>query len=71
MSEFMFLGLRMTDGVSETEFAGRFGENLEKVFEKPLLKFKNMGMIEEKDDRICLSKKAISVSNQIMCEFIL
>ncbi len=71
MSEFMFLGLRMTDGVSKTEFAVRFGESLEKVFEKPLLKFKNMGMIEEKGDRICLPKKAISVSNQIMCEFIL
>ncbi|MBR5808569.1 MAG: oxygen-independent coproporphyrinogen III oxidase [Clostridia bacterium] len=71
MSEFMFLGLRMTDGVSKTEFAGRFEESLEKVFEKPLLKFKKMGMIEEKGDRICLTKKAISVSNQIMCEFIL
>lgn len=71
MGEFMFLGLRMTKGVSETEFVNRFGEKLEKVFEKPLLKFKNMGMIEEKGDRICLTKKAISVSNQIMCEFIL
>ncbi|MBQ7986485.1 MAG: oxygen-independent coproporphyrinogen III oxidase [Clostridia bacterium] len=71
MSEFMFLGLRMTDGVSKTEFAKRFLEDLEKVFEKPLSKFKNMGMIEEKGDRICLTKKAISVSNQVMCEFIL
>lgn len=71
MSEFMFLGLRMTDGVSKTEFLNRFGMEIEKVFEKPLLKFKNMGMIEEKGDRICLSKKAISVSNQIMCEFVL
>ena len=71
MSEFMFLGLRKTDGVSKTEFLRRFSENIEKVFEKPLLKFKKMGMIEEKDDRIYLSPKAISVSNQIMCEFIL
>lgn len=71
MSEFMFLGLRKTEGVSKTEFLRRFSENIEKVFEKPLLKFKKMGMIEEKDDRIYLSPKAISVSNQIMCEFIL
>lgn len=71
MSEFAFLGLRMTVGVSKTEFSSRFGEKFEKVFEKSLLKFKKLGMIEEKDDRICLSKKAISVSNQVMCEFIL
>ncbi|WP_407425458.1 radical SAM family heme chaperone HemW, partial [Treponema sp.] len=71
MSEFIFLGLRMTDGVSKTEFVNRFGVEMEKIFEKPLLKFKKMGMIEEKGDIICLSKKAISVSNQVMCEFIL
>ncbi len=71
MSEFMFLGLRKTDGVSKTEFLNRFGENMEKVFEKPLSKFKNLGMIEEKGDKICLTQKAISVSNQVMCEFIL
>lgn len=71
MGEFMFLGLRMTKGISKTEFENRFGEKLEEVFEKPLLKFKNMGMIEEKGDRIYLTKNAISVSNQIMCEFIL
>lgn len=71
MSEFMFLGLRMTEGVSKSEFETRFSQKIEKVFEKPLLKFKKMGMIEEKGDKICLSKRAISVSNQIMCEFIL
>ena len=71
MSEFMFMGLRMTEGVTKMSFRQRFNEDLEKIFEKPLLKFKKMGMIEEKDDKIFLSKRGISVSNQIMCEFIL
>lgn len=71
MSEFMFLGLRMTAGVSKGEFKQKFGEDVEKVFQKPLSKFIKMGMIEEKGDKIRLSKEAISVSNQIMCEFIL
>jgi len=44
---------------------------MEKVFKKPLSKFKKLGMIEEKGDRICLTKQAISVSNQVMCEFII
>jgi len=71
MSEFMFLGLRMLDGVSKTEFFNRFSIEMEKVFKKPLSKFKKLGMIEEKGDRICLTKQAISVSNQVMCEFII
>lgn len=71
MSEFMILGLRMTEGVTKMSFRQRFNEDLEKVFRKPLLKFKEMGMIEEENDKIRLSQKAISVSNQILCEFIL
>jgi len=71
MSEFMILGLRMTEGVTKMSFRHRFNEELEQVFEKPLLKFKKMGMIEEENDTIRLSKKAIAVSNQILCEFIL
>lgn len=71
MSEYMFMGLRMTEGVTKMSFRQRFNEDLEKVFGNPLLKFKNMGMIEEENDTIRLSKRAISVSNQILCEFIL
>lgn len=71
MSEFMFLGLRMTDGVSKDEFSLRFGLKIEDVFKKPLSKFKNMGMIEEKNGKIRLTKEAVPVSNAVMCEFLL
>ncbi len=71
MSEYMFLGLRMTEGVSKSGFKQKFGEDIENIFQKPLSKFKKLGMIEEKDDTIRLYKEAISVSNQVMCEFIL
>ena len=71
MSEFMFLGLRKTCGISKSEFYDRFELEIEKVFEKPLLKFKNMGMIIEENGFLRLSHNAISVSNTIMCEFVL
>ncbi len=71
MSEFIFLGLRMTCGVSQKEFLKRFGVDMKKVFEKPLSKFIKMGMIEEEKGIFRLSHKAISVANQIMCEFII
>ncbi len=71
MSEFMFMGLRMTKGVSEEEFYKRFGIEMKQVFEKPLSKFIKMGMIEEENGFLRLSHNALSVSNQIMCEFII
>lgn len=71
MSEYMFLGLRMTEGVSKSAFKEKFGEDMENVFQKPLSKFIKMGMIEEKDDKIRIKRSGISLSNQIMCEFIL
>lgn len=71
MSEFMFLGLRKTHGISKTHFKNRFNEKIENIFGEQIVKFKKMGMIEEIGDNIRLSKKAISVSNQILCEFII
>lgn len=71
MSEYMFLGLRMTEGVSKSAFKEKFGEDMENVFQKPLSKFIKMGMIEENGDKIRIKRSGICVSNQIMCEFIL
>lgn len=71
MSEFMFMGLRMVEGVSEAEFYSRFHMDFKKVFERPLLKFIKLGMIEEENGYFRLTHKALSVSNQIMCEFII
>lgn len=71
MSEFMFMGLRMTEGISMHEFSRRFGTDIYEIFGKPLLKFIKMGMLIEKNGRIFLSDNAVEVSNQIMCEFIL
>ncbi len=71
ISEFMFLGLRMTCGISKEEFFEKFGKNIYDVYGKQLSKFKKMGMIEEENECIRLSHRAVSVSNQIMCEFLL
>ncbi|MBO5059587.1 MAG: oxygen-independent coproporphyrinogen III oxidase [Clostridia bacterium] len=71
MSEFMFLGLRMTKGVSAQDFYKKFGVDIKKVYGKPLSKFIKMGMIVEENGFLRLSHEAISVSNQIMCEFII
>ena len=71
MSEFVFLGLRMTCGISKTAFFEKFGKDIFEVFKKPLEKFINTGFLLYEKDRIRLSQEAVSVSNQIMCEFLL
>ena len=71
MAEFMFLGLRMTKGISVNEFAHRFGQPIEEVYGKVLEKYKKMNLLEEKEGRIFLSREGIHVSNCIMSEFLL
>ena len=46
--EFMFLGLRMTEGVSETGFYKRFDVPMEEVYGEVLEKYRSMGFMEKK-----------------------
>ncbi len=46
MSEFMILGLRLTDGVSSAEFEERFGERLEDRYGEKLRRLAAKGLIE-------------------------
>lgn len=71
MEEFMFLGLRMTKGVSKAEFQKRFGTAIESVYGKIITKYKEKELLLEKDDRLYLSDAGIDVSNVIMAEFML
>ena len=71
LAEFMFLGLRMTEGVSMEAFAEYFGKNMENVYGEVLKKHLEIGMLEQKGDRIYLSRKGIHVSNGVMAEFLL
>ncbi len=71
MSEFMFLGLRMTEGVSKAEFLEGFGTPIESVYGNVLDKYKSVGLLEEKEGRIFLTRAGIHVSNGVMEEFLL
>ncbi len=70
MEEFMFLGLRMSEGVSEDEFAGRFGQNIREVYGEVLKHSQNEGLIRENKGKICLTDKGIDLSNMVMARFL-
>lgn len=71
MAEFMFLGLRMTDGIAKAEFEHIFGFCIEQIYGNVLKKYESMGLLQEKNGRIFLSRAGIHVSNSIMADFLL
>ncbi len=70
MSEFVFLGLRMTEGVSKTEFEKRFKKSLYDVFKKALDKNIKRGTIALKGDRYIIPREYLYVSNDILIDFV-
>ncbi len=71
ISEFMFMGLRMCNGIGRTEFRRRFNESLDEIYGDKLKKFISMGVMEQKGDRYFLNGRGMNVSNSVMCEFLL
>ena len=70
MSEFMFLGLRMTEGVSREDFCLAFGQDIDDVYGTVLHKYMKLGLLEESEGRIRLTRPGIHVSNTIMADFL-
>ena len=72
MEEFMFLGLRMTDGVSEKEFERRFGVNPEDIFGSVLHRHLQQNVIcRTSDHRISLTEYGLDVANYVMADYLL
>lgn len=71
MEEFMFLGLRMLEGVSEKEFQEKFGTDLKNIYGDVIKKYIQLGLLEQKGDRLYLTRRGISVSNPVLADFLL
>ena len=71
MEEFMFLGLRMTQGVSGMDFLTTFSRRLESVFGEQLEKYVSEGLMVREGYQYRLSERGMDVSNGILCDFLL
>lgn len=71
MEEFMFLGLRMTRGVSKQEFRRRFGRDIRDVYGAVLDKLEKNRLIVTDSLCIRLSEFGIDISNYVLSEFLL
>ena len=70
MSEYMILGLRLTEGVSVSEFENRFKTGMSDVYGKEIDRFIQDGLLEHTGDRIKLSEKGLDLANFVMRAFI-
>ena len=70
MAEQMFLGFRLTEGVSRRLFIENFGTAPEEVYGPVLRKYTDLGFLEMTEDHIRLTRSGIHVSNVIMSEFL-
>ena len=71
MEEYMFLGLRKTEGVSIPGFEKQFGKAMETVYKKVLADMESKQLLERQEDFIRLTERGIDVSNYVMSEFLL
>ena len=71
MEEFMFLGLRLTEGVSGAEFLDRFGQNMWNVFGSVIEDMEKKELIRVEYPRVFLTERGMDLSNYVMSHFLL
>ena len=73
MEEFMFLGMRMTDGVGFDDFETQFGVSLEKIYGDVIAKNKADGLLYEYYDSqrmLAPTKRGLDLNNYVLAQFL-
>lgn len=71
MEEWMFLGLRRTEGVLEEEFRQRFHISPDRLYQKQLADLLEQGLIIRNEGRIRLSRRGLDFANLVFEAFLL
>ena len=70
MSEFMFLRLRLSEGINKNEFKMQFKKDIEEVFAEPISKHIQLGTMAYKNENYYLTDYGIDISNSVLCDFL-
>lgn len=71
MEEFVFMGLRMIEGINIDEFNKRFGVNIDSIYKEVIDKNINKKLLVLDNNNLKLTEKGIELSNSVMSDFIL
>ncbi len=70
LKEYIILKLRLTDGINVDEFKNRFKIDIFDIFKKEIEELISNKLLENKNNRIFLSKKGRDLANQVWQKFI-
>ena len=71
MEEFVFMGLRMINGINISEFKERFNRNIYDVYPEAIKRHMDEELLATEKGNIYLTPKGIELSNYVMSDFIL
>lgn len=71
IEEFMFLGLRMRDGIYRDDFAKAFGTSIEAVYGNVINRLQQDGLLLKREGRIYLTDKGMDLNNYVVSQFML
>jgi oxygen-independent coproporphyrinogen-3 oxidase len=71
IEEFMFLGMRMINGVNKNDFESRFGVSINSIYDSTILLLKEEKLICENNGYIYLTDFGVEISNYVLAHFIL
>ena len=70
MEEFMFLGLRLSKGVSEDDFRQRFGRPIRQIYGSVLEDHLANGLIVYEKGRFRLTEYGLDIANTVMADYL-
>ena len=69
-SEFIFLGLRLTEGIRSATFRERFGTDLREKYARELERLSDLELVEASPEGVKLTRKGMLYSNEVFAEFV-
>ena len=70
LKETVFLGLRLLRGIDLAGWKTRFGKDFLFLFAEQFEKLSGLGLLEQKDGYVRLTRKGLFVSNEVFVEFV-
>jgi oxygen-independent coproporphyrinogen-3 oxidase len=70
MSEYMFLGLRLVQGISGSAFKSIFHQDMFQRYDKSFKMLTSKGLLEMNEDNVRLTKLGLDLANQVFMEFV-
>ncbi len=69
-SEFVYLGLRLAEGININAYKKQFDEDFIETYDENLRRFSEIGLIEISENHVKLTRKGFLFSNEVFIEFV-